>query len=316
MELQPRKTEMTSASKNHITVCICTCHRDVMLERLLRRLAVQETAQLFDLSVVVVDNDAEGPSRDLVQRLGNELSLRVSYDVEPVHTIPAVRNHALRLAKGNYIAMIDDDEFPPPNWLITMYRAIQTFDVDGVLGPVRPFFERQPPAWLLRGEFSGAPAYPTGTLMRWEQTYAGNALLKATVCSVHNVRFDESYTIGGEDRTFFKSAIDVGCRFVAVEEGTVYETVPPERWMKKYYLRRAFVNGFNAHKAERGRGWSVSRIMTSLKSVAAVCVYTVALPFASLFGAHVFVTVLEKGGHHLSRLFATFHVQLLKERGF
>ena len=68
-----------------------------------------------------------------------------AYGIEPEQTIPAARNHALRLARGNYIGIIDDDEFPPPHWLITMYRAIHAFDVDGALGPVHPFFEETAP---------------------------------------------------------------------------------------------------------------------------------------------------------------------------
>lgn len=300
----------------HITVCVCTYHRDAMLARLLRLLALQESANLFEISVVVVDNDISGPSKDLVLRLAAELGLRILYEVEPVPIIAAARNHALRLAEGDLIAMIDDDEFPPPNWLLTMYQAMQTFEVDGVLGPVRPYFDRTPPAWLMRGEFSGAPAYPTGTLLRWQQTYAGNALLKAQVCSARGKPFDESFRIGGEDQEFFRYAMQSGYRFVAVAEGLVYESVPPERWIKKYYLRRALANGFNAHKVQRTQPWNLSRILTPLKSAAAVCVYALVLPFTPLFGDHVLVKVLEKGGHHLSRLFATFHVQLLKQRGF
>jgi hypothetical protein len=140
--------------------------------------------------------------------------------------------------------------------------------------------------------------------------------MKTAVFSTHNVRFDESYTIGGEDQVFFRGAMEAGCRFVAVEEGAVYEIVPPERWTKKYYFRRAVVNGFNAHRAAMSQEWSLSRITTPLKSVVAVCVYALVLPIAPFLGDHVLVSVLEKGGHHLSRLFATVHVQLVKERGF
>jgi len=122
---------MASANKDHISVCICTFRRNEMLERLLRRLAVQETGGLFEVSLVVVDNDVSGPARAAVTRLSQELNFVVRYEVEPVRAIAAVRNHAMRLAAGNFIAMIDDDEFPPSNWLLTMYRAIQTFDVDG-----------------------------------------------------------------------------------------------------------------------------------------------------------------------------------------
>jgi succinoglycan biosynthesis protein ExoM len=307
---------MYGMAKDNITVCICTYHRDAMLEHLLRTLASQDTGGLFTVSIVVVDNDSAAPSKALVMRLGEELGIRVVYEVEPIRTIPAARNHALRLAEGNFIAMIDDDEFAPATWLLTMYRALHTFNVHGVLGPVFPFFQQPPPAWLLRGQFSGAPAIATGTLMRWQQTYAGNSLLKTEVCSKLGVRFDESYTIGGEDRAFFQKAMDAGCRFVAVEEGAVYETVPPERWTKKYYFRRAIANGLNAHRADVANGWSVSKVVTYLKSAVAVCVYALLLPFTVLFGDHLLVSVLERGGHHLSRLCATVHVPLLKDRGF
>lgn len=307
---------MNANNRDHISVCICTYHRDAMLSRLLKLLAAQETLNLFRISVVVVDNDAAGPSRDIVLDLAKELGLDLIYEVEPIRMIAAARNHALRLARGNFIAMIDDDEFPPPNWLLTLFRAIQTFDVDGVLGPVHPFFEQRPPAWLTKGIFSGARAYRTGTLLSWRQTYAGNALLKAEVCSARKDPFDESFRIGGEDQVFFRDAMDAGFRFVAIEEAAVYEIVPPERWTKKYYLRRAIANGFNAHKADCSVGWNRTRVTKPLKSVVALCVYAAVLPITYLFDEYAFVRILEKGGHHLSRLLATVNVQLLKERGF
>ena len=100
--------------RDHISVCVPTFRRNRMLERLLRNLALQETGGSFDVSVVVVDNDAAGPANETVIGLGKELGLDITYGVEPEQTIPAARNRALGLARGNYIAIIDDDEFPHP----------------------------------------------------------------------------------------------------------------------------------------------------------------------------------------------------------
>ena len=58
---------------DHISICICTYHRNQMLERLLRKVAMQETGCLFDFTVVVVDNDAAGGARETVLRLDSEL---------------------------------------------------------------------------------------------------------------------------------------------------------------------------------------------------------------------------------------------------
>lgn len=302
--------------KEHISVCICTYHRNEMLERLLRKVALQETGGLFDFSVVVVDNDATGPARETVTRLREELGLDITYGIEPEQTIAAARNHALRLARGNYIGIIDDDEFPPQHWLITMYRAIHTFDVDGALGPVHPFFEQQPPGWLLKGGICDRPVYRTGTLLHWSQTRTGNVLLKKEVFDKHNICFDLKCKTSGSDRVFFKEAMQVGCRFIAVEEASVYEIVPPERWTKSYYLKRALLHGLNAHRNSVGRMRRLSRVTVPVKSTVALLTYTIAVPFCACLGSHVLMNCLEKGCHHLSRLLAMLGIELIKKRNF
>jgi len=302
--------------KDRITVCICTFHRNQMLERLLRSLKLQETTGLFDFSVVVVDNDASGPARDTVMRLKAELGLEIDYGVEPEQIIPAARNHALRLARGNYIGIIDDDEFPSQTWLVTLYRAIQTFEVDGALGPVFPFFDRKPPGWLLKGRFCARPVHRTGTTLDWSQTRTGNVLLKREVFDKRQLRFDLKWKTSGSDRAFFKQAIQLGCRFIAVKEAPVYENVPPERWKKTYYLKRALVQGFNAHRNSAGELRGISRLLMPLKSAAALVAYAIALPFAACMGTHILVRCMEGGGHHFSRLLAMLGIELIKKRDF
>jgi len=287
-----------------------------MLERLLRNLKLQETGGLFDFSVVVVDNDATGPARETVMRLRAELGMEIEYSIEAEQTIPAARNHALRIARGNYIGIIDDDEFPPQHWLITMYRAIQTFNVDGTLGPVYPFFDQKPPTWLLKGQFCERPVYRTGTQLEWGQTRTGNVLLKKDVFVKHQLYFDLKMKTSSSDRAFFKQAIKAGFKFVAVEEAPVYESVPPERWTRSYYLKRALVHGFNAHKNSLGELSGLSRVAVPLKSAAALLAYSMALPFCACLGSHKLVKCLESGGYYLSRLLAMLGIELVKKRDF
>ena len=302
--------------KDHITVCVPTYRRNLILERLLRKLARQDTGGLFCISIVVVDNDAAGPARETVSLLAAELGLDLTYGVEPERTIPAARNHALRLARGNYIGIIDDDEFPPPCWLLNLYQAIRTFDVEGGLGPVHPFFEHVPPDWILKGRFCERPVHRTGTVLRWDQTRTGNVLLKRDVFDRHDLRFDPTFKTGGSDREFFKQAMRRGCRFIAVEEAPVYEIVPPERCTKGYWLKRALVNGYNAHKNNLGQVRGAARITLPLKLAAASLAYTAALPLCACFGTHRLVQCLERGAHHLSHLCAMCGVELLPKRNF
>jgi succinoglycan biosynthesis protein ExoM len=301
---------------DHISICICTFHRNQMLARLLRSLKLQETGGLFEVSVVVVDNDNDGLARETVERLRVELDLEIEYDIEPEQTIPAARNRALGLARGNYVAIIDDDEFAPQHWLITLYRTIQIYDVDGGLGPVFPFFSKMPPRWLIKGRFCERPVIRTGTLLDWTQTRTGNVLLKRDVFDKNHIRFDLKWKTSGSDRAFFKETMAAGCRFIAVEEAPVYETVPPERWKKSYYLKRSLVQGFNTHRNSAADIHGLSRITIPLKLAAASGAYIIALPFAACFGSQMLVKCLERGGHHLSRLLAMLGIELVKKRNF
>ncbi|MCZ7636121.1 MAG: glycosyltransferase family 2 protein [Verrucomicrobia bacterium] len=300
----------------HVSVCVCTYRRNQLLEWLLRNLAVQRTDGLFAYSVVVVDNDAEGGARDTVARLAADLGMDVTYSIEPERTIPAARNHAVRLARGNYIGIIDDDEFPPPDWLLKMYEGVRTFAVDGALGPVHPFFVQTPPAWLVKSRLCELPSWRTGTLLHWSQTRTGNVLLKREVFDRHGLVFDPRFKTGGTDQEFFRQAMARGCRFVAVQEGPVYEVVPPARWTRRYWIKRAMVNGFNAKRyAARGMNWT-RRTVLALKSMIAAPAYALATPLCACLGQHRFIQCAEKGAYHFSRAFATFGVELWKWRDF
>jgi len=273
-----------------------------------------ETQGLFDYSIVVIDNDEHGSAAECASRAREDLGLDLVYDIEPTNTIPAARNHALRLAKGNYIGIIDDDEVAPADWLITLYRAIKTFDVDGALGPVHPFFENTPPAWLVKSGLCERPVLRTGTLLRWEDTRTGNVLLKSEVFTKNDLWFDLNCKTSGSDKEFFREAMDKGCRFVAVEEAPVFETVPPERQTKGYYFRRYRIQASNERKFRAPLLRGLSRVTAPLKSLIALAVYAVALLFAMLVGSHLALQLALKIVYHGSWLLTMLGFDLARSR--
>ncbi|MBC7364165.1 MAG: glycosyltransferase family 2 protein [Candidatus Aminicenantes bacterium] len=301
---------------DHISICICTYRRLQTLERLIKKLLVQETQGLFNYSIIVVDNDIAGSSRVLIENINKNITDKIHYDIEPERSIPAARNRALSLADGNYIAIIDDDEFPPPHWLVTLYKAIQTFDVDGALGPVIPYFEQRPPSWLIKGKFCERPIYRTGTLLEWHHTRTGNVLLRRKVFEEHNLKFDLKWKTSGSDRAFFKKAIELGYKFVAVAEAPVYEIVPPERWAKSYYIKRALVHGYNTYRNSIKGTSFLWQFITAFKSAMALGAYLIIFPFSLVLGPAWYLKCLEKGAHHLSQLVARFGLEIIKKRDF
>lgn len=287
----------------HICVCVCTYKRPQGLERLIRELESQETAGLFTFSIVVVDND-EQRSGERAARSGT--SMPVVYDAEPRRSIALARNKAVANAHGDYLAMIDDDEFPAPNWLLTLFRTCDEWGVDGVLGPVVRHFDEPPPAWLKRSSFYDRRINRTGTPVYWKEARTGNVLIKAKVVAGDDAPFRPEFR-AGEDQDFFHRKIDAGFSFIWSADARVYETIPPARWKRMYMLRKATLQGGNAALLPNCDALSI------LKSVMAVPLYSVALPFALLFGHHRFMALLVKIFHHLGKLLALLHINPVRE---
>lgn len=300
--------------KDQISVCVCTYHRNRLLEKLLRTLSQQVTEGLFSVSIVVVDNDEQGAAKETVIDAERRLDMEIIYGIETERSISAVRNHALRLATGNYIAFIDDDEFAPSDWLLTMYRAVQMFDIDGALGPVIPFFEHHPPSWLIKSGLCERPVIRTGTLLHWNDTRTGNALVKRNVFDNNNICFDLKYKTSGSDKEFFRVAMDLGCRFVAVKEAPVYEIVPLERQTKRYYLRRAILHASNERKYRAPLLRGIDKILLPLKTAVALAVFTLLLPLRGVLGSHYVIRDAQKIAYHSSWLLTMFGFDLAKKR--
>ena len=207
-----------------------------MLERLLREISRQETADAFTFSVVVTDNDSTQPARAVVEKRQRELFAgipQIVYSVEPTTNIALARNNSLSHATGDFIVFIDDDEFPAADWLLNLFWACESHQVAGVLGPVKPHFDREPPQWLIKGGFYQRPTHATGFVMPWQECRTGNVLFRRNILDPSEPPFRQEFGGGGEDQDFFRRMIERGHRFLWCDEAVVYEVVPPSRWSRR-----------------------------------------------------------------------------------
>src|SRR5450755_1272078 len=134
----------------HVCVCVCTYKRPQCLQRLLKELAAQDTQGLFTFSIVVADNDELQSAKSAVFDFAAQGSVPIKYCVEPQQGIALARNKAIENASGDFMALIDDDEFPTKDWLLNLLKTCEEYQVDGVLGPVKRHFDGEPPAWLVK----------------------------------------------------------------------------------------------------------------------------------------------------------------------
>ncbi len=293
---------------HHISVCICTFKRADLLKNLLERLETQQTEGLFTYSAVVADNDKMGSARQVVSAFTASDRLAVIYCVEPQQNIALARNRAIEHAEGDFIAFIDDDEFPTDNWLCNLFKARATYGADGVLGPVKPHFEIEPPRWLRKGRFFERPEYSTGHRVAWAESRTGNVLFRRQILDEVDTAFRSEFGTGGEDVDFFRRMAEKGCTFVWCNEAVAYEVVPSSRCKRGYLLKRALLRGSNSSRVPTGR------LKSAAKSLIAVPCYTVALPILALFGQHVFFRYLIKLLDHASKLFAYVGLRFVTER--
>lgn len=296
---------MSNGTK-HISVCVCTYKRPHLLKRLLRDITNQETDGLFSYSIVVADNDHLRSAEPVVSEFAATSSVPIQYCVEPQQNISLARNRVIENAHGDFVALIDDDEFCSNRWLLTLLQACSRYGVDGVLGPVKRHFDEEPPKWIVKGNFYERSTFPTGTVLRWQDGRTGNVLLKKCILAAGDPPFKPEFR-GGEDQDFFRRMIEKGYAFIWCEEAVAYEVVPPIRWQRMYMLRKALLRGAVTvvHPT-----FGIRDVMKSLLALPA---YTIALPFALILGQHRFVSLLVKLFDHLGKILQLLGINPVKE---
>ena len=293
-------------SNEHISVCVCTYKRPQLLKRLLDALRDQESGGLFSYSIVVVDNDRSRSAEDVVGEFGASSGIPIKYCVEPQQNIAMARNRAIENAAGDLIAFIDDDEFPIKRWLLTLFEALHKFGVDGVLGPVKPHFDDEPPQWVVKGKFYDRPSYPTGFVIDWRKGRTGNVLLKRQLFDPSTQVFSPEFRTG-EDQDLFRRLIAKGHVFIWCHEAMAFEVVPRARWNYSFMLRRALLQGAASrlHPTFGVRDIAISMI--------AVPAYIAVLPFSLVLGQGRFMSPLVRLCNHAGRLLASLGINPIGE---
>ena len=288
----------------HVTVVILTCNRLAWLERLLVALEKQKTGEKFTHSVRVVDNDPAQSARQLLERRAPTAKIEAVCDCEAEKNLPKLRNMGAVNSRGDFVAYIDDDEFPVDDWLYLLMETCAKYEADGVLGPVRPHFENPPPDWIVQSAVCDRPVHPTGMVLNFDQTRTGNTLLRRSLFDIPENLFDASFEMHGEDRDFFKRLINKGHKFIWCEEAAAYETQPARRCSRAYHIRRALLRGSISWRHVPGKGAML------IKTLTAFGIYTCLLPFLLLAGQGRFMKYFVKNCDHFGRLLAACGLQM------
>lgn len=166
-----------------ITVCICTRDRPAYVRDCLHGLQCQTVGDRFDILVV---DSASGPSNaaHLARLLAGIPHARLQCVEQP--GISLARNIGARAARTSYIAYIDDDAIPAPDWVERIAAAIAEKDRPALIGGrIMPRWEAPLPPWWppeLRGtlsiiEHEGQGEYRTPALPPGLEPYGANIVV-------------------------------------------------------------------------------------------------------------------------------------------
>ncbi len=279
----------------HVAICIITYQRPKGLTRLLDGLnQLRFTHDQPEIEVVVVDNDPAGTAADLCESRRTDFRWPLKYRVEPRRGIPAARNTSIaHIDDGaDFVAFIDDDEVPEPDWLDELLRAHRAYKADAVMGAVIPHFATEVPAWIRKGEFLQYTRWPTGHRLNYGST--SSALVRADLLRDKQAPFDERMALsGGDDSRLFKRLHRAGCVIVYSNDAIVHESIPASRANAKWILRRAFRFGTTAAVVQRDShsapaATAVLLVLGCFRIFKGLFFF----PFLAPFGKHLCVTYL------------------------
>jgi glycosyltransferase involved in cell wall biosynthesis len=231
-----------------IVLTVCTSRRPHGLRRLL--VALRDVVAPTGFAAVVVDNDDTAREGVAVCReMGRDYPWPLTCVVEPRRGISHARNCAVATAlerSPEFIAMLDDDEWPSRSWLQELTRIQRDFNADIVSGPVVPMPAQPMEHWQALAPYYGLTRdLVDGTACT---LYGGGNFLARRRCfEAFDGPFDPAFDqIGGEDLHFFQRLGRLGMRSRWAAKAVVFEDTPPQRltreWLLLRQLRRGYIN--------------------------------------------------------------------------
>jgi succinoglycan biosynthesis protein ExoM len=266
------------------------------------------------LSVIVIENDAqERASAAVVAQVAGSFPLPLACVLEPRRGQTYAYNRGFAEAcasapQPDYVAVLDDDEYPERGWLTEMVRTAFKFDADIVGGPVLPVFDN-PWHWLARSGLYEPRRYDSGPV---EMIYgAGSMLIRRSVLEHYlDEPFSHAFAFtGGSDLEFFTRCRRDQRSFAWADAALVFETTPPARLTMSWLFRRNFRKGSEITRIDRalnGEGWGFAR---RWGRAAMVLGFALAfLPISLFAGRRAFIESLNRLARGAGRIAAEFNI--------
>lgn len=236
---------MNKSTDPLISVIIPTYHRPEGIFNAVNSVLNQKNAPAFE--IIVLDNDTNGSAQNICAKLSEKahnMGIDFTYDIEHAAGVANARNSAVKIARGKFVAFLDDDETAFEDWLQNLYKAWNETKAWVVFGPIEAVLEdgAEEPKEYFKSFFERRLDGETRIITN---TYGcGNSFIEVAKVFVKNPPFSlETNETGGEDDYLWGDVRARNGNFAFAKDAWVYEHVPKERASWKYMTRRAFAFG-------------------------------------------------------------------------
>jgi glycosyltransferase involved in cell wall biosynthesis len=248
------------------TIVICTFNRAALLRETIDALARMTLPRDCEVELLIVDNNSSDETASAVAAACAAAPFAIRYAREPRQGKSFALNRALALARGDVIALTDDDVWPAPDWLSRIVGRFRSDDVMFVFGKVLPRWGTLPPAELLTAraqdiwgplalvDYGDAVADYTNETAGGKRLPIGAnlALRRDVLVAMGGWRTDlgkvDNTLISGEDHEIFlrlqRARLFRGVYDPAI---TVLHFVPPSRLTRRYFRRWFYWHGKTMH---------------------------------------------------------------------
>ena len=271
-----------------IAICICTCDRPALLQRTLEALQGILLNGLggVGLEIIVVDNGGGDKARPVCEAISKQLPIALHLAKQPRRGISFARNKAVEVALSrgaDFLAFIDDDDWPEPDWLLRLLESQQSSKADLVFGLWRIDTNQDLPDWVKSTPVFQQPDRDAKAhlgMPRWASTC--NVLVRTEMLErmgSGGEPFAAKFAfVGGEDKDFFIRAIKAGASFACAQESMVHKCNDVERVTVRGQLKRAFRIGCSTMNLLKEHGSAPAIKKKRMKSLKKLVKSALALP--------------------------------------
>ncbi|HWO43092.1 MAG TPA: glycosyltransferase [Candidatus Eisenbacteria bacterium] len=235
-----------------ISAVICTYRRPDTLPGAIRSLQKQ-TLPATAYEVIVVDNNSNDATAEIVQSYQRKAGFDLHYVLETRQGLSHARNAGIRKARAEIVAFLDDDAVAAPDWLgslLDVYRRVP--DAWAVGGKVSPIWDGARPKWLRETMLRSLSLVDWGDEerpLKWPERVIGtNFSFRKQVFSEIGLFLVDlgrrgDLLLGNEDTEIQERIHELHKVVVYTPRAVVRHHVPVDRMTKQYFYGRAYGTG-------------------------------------------------------------------------